>query len=308
MWSLLRSPASRTASYYGREVGQHLEEIHELVIQGQQHLEQPAGAEQYHLRVDPDRLRSNRRGRKGHEGIVGFDLDATGAQRPAQDPPDEGLHQGILGIQHHQPAVRFEKRPRMDPSEVGGDAPEAIHVPVDGPEEVLVGGAVDDHHGGRLSPGVVHHDVHGVEAQGILLRLHQEGQHRRRALRLPPERVEMIEEMFYELVQVTAEFGTIEAIRQQPCAAAHDASCEFPFDAVDLLVELVTFLAVLLEVVAQLAHQRSLRLFELGDALLAQLPELLLAADGLTVHDGNQNDVPTRRHLERKPGARRQLL
>jgi len=205
-------------------------------------------------------------------------------------------------------AVGAQQCTGLDLAEVRQEPSPAIDDAVDGAKQVLVGRAVDNDHGGTPGARVVDDDVHVVYGQRFVLG--REERRPRRDSRLFPraERIEVVEQVLGEFVQMRSDSFVLVTRCDCADARAHDARREFALDRADLLVELVSLLAMSLQVPAQLVSELLAPLLELGDARIPKGAELFLVLDRMPVDERDQGQAALGGNRDREARSVRELL
>ena len=160
--------AFRRAVHFILEVRRYPEQLGKLGIVFLQQHPGFAVPEQNNLHIQRHRFRldGNRPG-EGQFPLQGVDLKGTGAQRPLQAIPHEGLLQHLDGIHQQVTTVGLVQAAGANQREVGkhralvGDV---FHVT----EQIVVGGVIFHHHG-HFVAGLVHQHIYDVAAGCFLV-------------------------------------------------------------------------------------------------------------------------------------------
>lgn len=248
---------------FGVEVGPHLEQLAEVVVQVLHQVIQLGRAEHDQFGVDGDRLWLQGRGGQQRKWFVDVGEQLTRFDRPLELLPDQRFSQGIFEVKDKITATGPEQAARLDASKVGAHPAEEIDVVLDGAKQVLVGGGDLDDNRRALGVGVVGDHVDSILQPGILVfhrRAQGGGQVGGFLLPIFLETIEVLQHVPLDPIepggQLLARVLALDAGDQRVDDAASEGANDLP----DLL--------------AELARQVLL----LGEDFRSQLPELHLSA------------------------------
>ncbi len=145
------------------EIGEHLEQLGKVVIEGVEDGIRLIIAEEDHLQVDVDGLGFERRAESGKGRIRRGDLQSAGAQGADEHPPRTRLGKKIAVFEDKKPPVRAEQGTGTD-AHVGGERLLAhLEIVVDRSAQVAHRGRVLHDDGTAVAGSVFEHDVDAVE-------------------------------------------------------------------------------------------------------------------------------------------------
>ena len=192
----LRAPVRHLAV----EVGQHLEDLAELLVELVQHVVEGAVADHDDLDVDVHRFGLEGLPGDREQDVVRADHDAPVTQGTLQRRPHPGLRHGVERVHRQKTAVGAQERACADAHVVGGGLQVLADLRLDRPEEVVVRRLGLDDDRPALGAAAVHHHVDAVSQERVAV-----------VTGLDAEKVEVRLHVCEELFQERRDAGVLDA-------------------------------------------------------------------------------------------------